>query len=757
MPVNYKVGADVGDFKQGMQEAQASLRTLDAALKNNEASLKAGGNAQIYMEQKTKLLNDKMQQQKKMADQLKDAMKKMAESGVSKTSVEYQRLQQQLLQAQTGMNETSYALNHLTEAEQEAAGGAEALTKSVNSIGKKISLDQVINGIGTITGAMEKAAGKAVQLGEAIWDNVMNSAKWADETQTIAQMYEIPLERYLRMQKLAQYETETSVDAMLKSQQKLKKNIGSGGDSFYQTLIDLGLAFENVGKFGETSFSLITNDADELFWKAGQAIMGLSDAFDKEAIAQEVFGKGWLELYDLFKKYGSKEAYDQALEGVHTNTEQEVSDLSELNDKVAELQGNIETLTNKGWAALAPSLTGAADALNGLLGNVLEYLDKPEGKEALESLGTSVSGLFEDLGKINPESVVENFTKVFDKLVGGFKWINEHKGELKTALTVIAGGWATATLTKGALQVLQLVNGIRGLTAGSAAEAGAAAGASWGGGFAAAVAKAAPWLIGIYTLLNPGNTGDDSIVTPDGKLLDSAKDSFILDTKGNPVMIDRDYQITDETILAEALKNKGNRVQQPVTIDLTWDSKPTSTMGEAGLVMTLLENSGWREAIHKWTEEHSASNSSILGKPGQLMEEWNALFGGNPVEAEVEPTLAPDAKEILQKQVSEWTVTVGAQVIPINSGAFDYRSGAYGEKHRYEAMHANGIWSVPFDGYPAILHRGEQVVPAREVSSRSYNSNLYVEKMIMNNGTDAEGLASAMAAAQRRRMSGYGS
>jgi hypothetical protein len=71
---------------------------------------------------------------------------------------------------------------------------------------------------------------------------------------------------------------------------------------------------------------------------------------------------------------------------------------------------------------------------------------------------------------------------------------------------------------------------------------------------------------------------------------------------------------------------------------------------------------------------------------------------------------------------------------------------------------ANGLWSVPWDGYPAILHKGERVVPAREVgSSRNFSSNLYVESMIMNNGTDAEGLAAAMAAAQRRTMSGYGS
>ena len=69
---------------------------------------------------------------------------------------------------------------------------------------------------------------------------------------------------------------------------------------------------------------------------------------------------------------------------------------------------------------------------------------------------------------------------------------------------------------------------------------------------------------------------------------------------------------------------------------------------------------------------------------------------------------------------------------------------------------ANGIWAVPYDGYLARLHKDEQIVPAREVSSRNYSSNLYVESMIMNNGTDAAGLAASMAAEQRRTMEGFG-
>ena len=74
----------------------------------------------------------------------------------------------------------------------------------------------------------------------------------------------------------------------------------------------------------------------------------------------------------------------------------------------------------------------------------------------------------------------------------------------------------------------------------------------------------------------------------------------------------------------------------------------------------------------------------------------------------------------------------------------------------YIKGYANGLNYVPYDGLYR-LHRGERVTPAREVESRSYNSNLYVENMNMNNGMDAAGLASAMAAAQRRTMSGYGS
>ena len=71
--------------------------------------------------------------------------------------------------------------------------------------------------------------------------------------------------------------------------------------------------------------------------------------------------------------------------------------------------------------------------------------------------------------------------------------------------------------------------------------------------------------------------------------------------------------------------------------------------------------------------------------------------------------------------------------------------------------HANGLPFVPFDGYLAVLHQGERVMTASQNRSYSANSNLYIENMNMNNGMDAQALASAMSAQNRRISAGFGS
>lgn len=717
--VTVKMGVSgVQQFKSGITDAQASVKTFDAALKANEKQLKATGNAENFMQAQTTLLNGKLKEQEKIAKNAEQALKQMEANGVKTTSKSYQDMQRKLIEAQSAMLDTQMELDGLGTKAADATGKTDKLGDSLGGLNKKISLDQVISVVDKLSAGMENAAKKAIQLGEDLWNSIMDSARWADDTATMAQMYGIDIDEFQRMQKLVTNGLDTSVDALLNAQSKLNKNIGKGNKETMDTMRELGLLF-STGKGEE---HLITEDSVELFWKAGQALMQMEDAFDKEAAAQAMFGRSWKELIPLFTEYKSLDEYNAALAEQNVVSEDTVKSLAELNDEVSKLIGDFETLKTETIGALAPALTKGAEALDGLLSRILEYLDTPEGKQALDDLGKAVEGLFSDLSSIDPEAVVQGFSDVFNKIVGGVQWIVDNKDTVVGALEAIVIGWGALKITGGALEIVKLIQGISGLTASGAAaaagEAGAAAGASWGGAFAAAVMKAAPWLIGLYTLLNPAGTANNNIDT-----------------------LYQNGQIT------EAGMEFWNNNQD------VWQARQMAVGDRYGDLGSLMAN----EAALQIMLDPTIDDEEMFKR---LEEE----LGLKPVDVNVDPVVGENAAADIAEQIG--TVEINGVVHFTdengnNIGA-DLGTGTpTGTRRRRTPTlpgHANGLYSVPFDGYTAVLHKDERIVPAREVAaSRNYNSNLYVESMYMNNGTDAAGLAAAMAAAQRRTMRGYGS
>ena len=196
MALNMKMGVDLSGFKSGIQQGTQILKGLNSEMKAAEAEFKATGNAEQLMTSKTKTLNSQIQVQKGIVDQAKTALQQMTDAGVDPADKAYQSMYATMMKAQAGMYEAQAALNGLNTSAQEAATGADKLTNSVNSIGKKISLDQVRSGIDSITSGLENAAKKAVNLGEAIWNNVMDSARLADDILTQASMLDMTPEKY---------------------------------------------------------------------------------------------------------------------------------------------------------------------------------------------------------------------------------------------------------------------------------------------------------------------------------------------------------------------------------------------------------------------------------------------------------------------------------------------------------------------------------------------------------------------------------
>ena len=135
---------------------------------------------------------------------------------------------------------------------------------------------------------------------------------------------------------------------------------------------------------------------------------------------------------------------------------------------------------------------------------------------------------------------------------------------------------------------------------------------------------------------------------------------------------------------------------------------------------------------------------------------FGALVGNdNAVEVPVEPEVPDGASAQISTDIG--TVQVPVELVVTNPGALRPSVGGGSGVGSVKMMrYANGLPYVPYDNYLALLHKGEQVVPAR-ATGNNFSSNLYVDRMIMNNGQDAQGLAGAVAAANRRVMRGRGS
>ena len=732
---NAKFGVDISSFKSGIASAKNEVKTLDQQMKMLDATMKAEGKSEQTLSQQTETLNKKMTAQKSIANQAEAALKAMTDNGVDPASDAYQKMARELLAAQTGMMDTKSALNELGEGAVAAADGAERLETELKGITKKISLEQVISGIDKISNGLKNAAGHAISLGESLFDAVMDKARLADDNATMALMYGIDLDRYLKMQGLVASGMDTSVDAILKAQTKLNKGIGDS--KAQETLKELKVTVSELQDTGDGIIEFVRKSPEQLFWDIGNAIMNMGDAFDRESAAQNVFGRSWKELVPLFKDYHSMEEFNAALEKVQVISEDDNKSLVEMADSYDNLHQKLDTLTSKILAQFAPGLTDLADSLSGVLSEVNAYLQTPEGQEALAGMSESIQALFGSVKDISAEDVVNKFKTVFDGIVSGFEWLKNNGGTVIGVIKGLGIAWVGLEAAEGALTILKVIEGIKGLTAAEAGTAGASAGAAWGKGFAGAVMKVAPWLIGIYTLLNPSGTGDEvgnnTLIDENGNLTPEAQHyGYKKDEEGGVI---RD----EAKIINEAAQK-------------AWDLYRTNQLTKAGLEElrgAILNDRVYNDLVKQFYTTRTQNPENWKDIEDIDLTEW--LKGIEAPELEVKPVVPEGSAADIAAQIG--TVSVHVALVPtMGAGA----AAAAGAMMLNLPGHANGLPFVPYDGYLAVLHQGERVMTARENRSYTYNSHNYFGNVNLNNGQDIENLCDRIDIHNQRMAAGYG-
>lgn len=714
MSVSTRIDVDVTGFKQGVDQARASLKTLDAALKTNEASFKAGGNAEIYMQQKTQLLNDKMGKQRELVNTLQAQMKKMRDAGVDPLSTDYQKLETQMLNAQTAMLETKTTIDELDNSQQQAASSAEKLTDGVGSIGKKMSLDQVISGIGRITEAAEGAIRKIIEFGGTVWGEIEKTAGTADDLATMAVMYSTDPETLQRQKKVFDTMADTSIEAYYNAKARVSSALNNPTKDQTEIFEALGLATPTYD-----SVNLLVKDSETALWAVGER---LRERVASKEISQDqadtwskaLFGRGFMELNPLFAM--GRTAFEEASGSMSAASNEAIENGAKLNDSIILLQENFETLKLEVLGGIAPELTKVTDSISALINELIAYAQSDEGQALLKSMADSISSMFSDLTNLKPEDVIANFKSVFDNLKEGFNWVVEHKDDVYNAIKYIAGGLALLKVSETVLTFMKLGQGLAGLFGGGAASSAAGAGGgsatvpptaqqpAGDAGQAAANAAASPAVTigGTIGGVALGDYMDDFMYFHHADSFDDMK-KRVAERYNLP--IDATERTVDYDQVAKTVTEKVNKY-------ITQDSYWGEIISSAGGYFDNLKGA-WGGFFADWQEKNSASSSRLFD-PDQLQKEFESLFAGaDPVQIPSEPVVEDDAAAKISAEIG----TVSVDVTPnVNRNYWLSLTGGAGGGNRWttQHFHAAGLPWVPDNGYLAYLHRGERVMSAGE-------------------------------------------
>lgn len=437
-------------FKQGLKESQAAVKTLEQQLKLNEQQLKSTGDAEVYLHNKTEMLKQQIEKQTDVVRQSQAALDAMRKQGVAETSTAFQQMQQQVYKASTDLMRMQTDLENVGQAGEDAATGANDLDNSLKDIGRGVSWDNVTNGIEKITGTLESAAKAAGRMGRAIVSATLEGGQWADELQTTADKWEMDPEQVYRMRQTANL-IDTDAETIFQARKKLTAAMGKEGNA------------ETMGAFAALGIdpNARHGDIEGVFWEAGEALMGMGDTVERNEYATKLFGRSFEELIPLFK--AGREEYEETMASWTWVGDKQFESLKDADDASQKLSSEWEALKRQFEGTMAEVLTPVMETLTGLLQEFNKYLESDEGQAMLQSLGETISTLFEDLEKIDPETVINGIKDAINGVKEGLDWIKNNKDTIKKAIEGIALAWAGMKLGGLALNVGKIVSGFKQL------------------------------------------------------------------------------------------------------------------------------------------------------------------------------------------------------------------------------------------------------------------------------------------------------
>ena len=262
-----------------------------------------------------------------------------------------------------------------------------------------------------IVGGIKALAGAVKEVAAALASCVTDSAKFADEVNTLSVQTGLSTDQIQEFKYMAEL-TDTSLETVTGSLSKLTRNMssaqdgtGAAADAFKALGVDVTDAEGNL------------RSNQDVFLEVIDALGQMDNATERDATSMAIFGKSAQELNTLVAQgsEGIKAFADEAHDMGYVLDKDALDSLNGVDDAMQRLKNTGTTLKNQIGLALAPTISGFADELMGFIGQI-DFSNGLSGMidSILAALPSALSMLLE-----NVSVIVDAITPMIPEVING--------------------------------------------------------------------------------------------------------------------------------------------------------------------------------------------------------------------------------------------------------------------------------------------------------------------------------------------------
>lgn len=482
-----KLSADASQFKREMDAAAASVKALASESKLADSELRKTGDAQTYVEQKTAALTRQIEAQQRAVS--------AAERGLAEAAKAYGQNSQQAQQWQTRLNQARTALNNFeanlnevragTDRMQAGLKGAATDTRQLGQIADATRFTAFKGALDSVSAKMNQVSSTAQRVARSIWSMATDSAQWADDLATNARRMGID-QRTLQQWEYAARFVDVEASTIAGASNRLLSAMRSDSAA----LGELGVsARNNAGALRSTQ---------DVFWETVEALGRMTDETERDAMAQQLFGRSFQDLIPLIES-GRQAWEDYCAEAERAGlvlTDEQIANLTSFNDSLDRMRASATALKHGLMAELAPGFEAISDTVGEAVQSILEWTRTAEGQEAINSLTTAIQNLVHSMADGGLQALIHGITDAITALGHAADWAAEHSDSLMSILALVMGGSGAGRVAIGGLRIANGVRNLFGIGAGAAGTGAAGSAAAGTGAATAATGAGASGAIG---------------------------------------------------------------------------------------------------------------------------------------------------------------------------------------------------------------------------------------------------------------------